>query len=81
MSVGVGEAALSPAAYSMIADSFPKSLHGRALSIYSTGSVIGAGLAFLIGGTAIEWVAGFVEVSIPVFGVLKPWQMNFRRRG
>lgn len=77
MSVGVGEAALSPAAYSMIADSFPKDKLGRALSVYSTGSVIGAGLAFLIGGAAIEWIEGFGEVSLPLVGVLKPWQMTF----
>ena len=33
MGVGVGEAALSPAAYSMITDSFPKSKLGLALSL------------------------------------------------
>ncbi len=77
MAVGVGEAALSPAAYSMISDSFPKSKLGRALGIYSIGSFIGSGLAFLIGGVAIEWVAGLGEVAMPLFGVLKPWQLTF----
>ena len=51
--VGVGEAALSPAAYSMIADLFPAQKLGRALSVYTTGAFVGAGLAFSIGGTAI----------------------------
>jgi len=77
MCVGVGEAALSPAAYSMISDSFPKSKLGFALGIYSIGSFIGAGLAFLIGGAAIEWVTGFGEISFPIIGVIKPWQMTF----
>jgi len=77
MGVGVGEAALSPAAYSMITDSFPKSKLGLALGIYSIGSFIGAGLAFLIGGAAIEWVSGFGEISLPVIGIVKPWQMTF----
>ena len=35
--VGVGEAALSPAAYSMIADYFPKEKLGRAIGIYVIG--------------------------------------------
>jgi len=77
MGVGVGEAALSPAAYSMITDSFPKSKLGLALGIYSIGSFIGAGLAFLIGGAAIEWVSRFGEINIPFIGNVKPWQMTF----
>lgn len=77
MGVGVGEAALSPAAYSMIRDSFPKSRLGLALGIYSIGSFIGAGLAFLIGGAAIEWVSQFGQISLPVIGIVKPWQMSF----
>jgi len=77
MGVGVGEAALSPAAYSMITDSFPKSRLGLALGIYSIGSFIGAGLAFLIGGAAIEWVNRFGEINLPLIGIVKPWQMTF----
>jgi len=77
MGVGVGEAALSPAAYSMITDSFPRSKLGLALGIYSIGSFIGAGLAFLIGGMAIEWVSQFGKVEFPLIGTLKPWQMTF----
>ncbi|WP_049055643.1 MFS transporter, partial [Achromobacter xylosoxidans] len=48
--VGVGEAALSPATYSMLSDMFPRHKLGRAVGIYSIGSFIGGGLAFLIGG-------------------------------
>ena len=77
MWVGVGEAALSPAAYSMISDSFPKSKLGLALGIYSIGSFIGAGLAFLIGGAAIEWVSSFGELNLPIIGNVRPWQMTF----
>ena len=54
MGVGVGEAALSPAAYSMIADLFPKKDLGRALAFYSIGSFIGGGLAYLIGGAIVS---------------------------
>jgi MFS family permease len=76
MAVGCGEAALSPAAYSMIADSFPRSKLGLALGVYSAGAFIGTGLAFLIGGTVIEIVNRIGELDLPVLGVLKPWQMT-----
>ena len=48
--VGVGEAALSPAAYSLIADSFPAERRATAISVYSMGVYLGSGLAFLLGG-------------------------------
>jgi MFS family permease len=77
MGVGVGEAALSPAAYSMIADSFPKSKLGLALSIYSSGVFVGAGLAYFIGGAAIGYISEFAIVELPLLGVVKPWQLTF----
>lgn len=75
--VGVGEAALSPAAYSMITDMFPRQMLGRALGIYSMGVYIGAGLAFLIGGYLISMVFTADTVYLPLVGALKPWQMVF----
>jgi MFS family permease len=56
MGVGVGEAALSPAAYSIIADLFPKSKLAMANSVYNMGIFIGSGLAFLIGGFVVNMV-------------------------
>ncbi len=77
MAVGVGEAALSPTAYSIITDSFPKSKLGLALGIYSTGVFLGSGLAFLVGGAVIEVVGQFGAVTIPLIGDVKPWQTAF----
>ncbi len=77
MAVGVGEAALSPAAYSMITDSFPKSKLGLALGVYSSGSFLGGGLAFIIGGAAIAVVEQWGAQTVPVIGLVKPWQMTF----
>jgi MFS family permease len=75
--VGVGEAALSPATYSMLADYFPKDKLGRAVGVYSIGSFIGVGLAFLIGGFVISLVSDLESVAIPVFGEVRPWQLTF----
>ncbi len=77
MGVGVGEAALSPAAYSMISDSFPRSRLGLALGIYSTGVFIGSGLAFLIGGRVIGYISDYGIVELPLLGIVQPWQMTF----
>ncbi|MGI9343982.1 MAG: spinster family MFS transporter [Gammaproteobacteria bacterium] len=77
MGVGVGEAALSPAAYSIITDSFPKSQLGLALGVYSIGVFLGSGLAFLVGGTVIEIVAGYGGLSLPLVGEIRPWQATF----
>ena len=77
MAVGVGEAALSPAAYSMITDSFPKSKLGLALGVYSSGSFLGGGLALIIGGAAISLVEQWGSQQVPIIGLVKPWQMTF----
>jgi len=55
--VGVGEAALSPAAYSMITDAFPRQKLGRAFSFYNMGIPIGSGIALLVGGLVVVAVS------------------------
>lgn len=77
MSVGVGEAALSPAAYSIFSDLFSKQQLGRAVGVYSIGSFIGGGLAFLVGGYVISLLKGTNLVDIPILGMLRPWQVAF----
>ena len=75
--VGVGEAALSPAAYSMIADSFPPEKLGRALSVYTLGAIAGIGFALIIGGAVIGSVASASDVTLPIVGAVRPWQLVF----
>lgn len=66
MFVGAGEAALSPSTYSLLADLFPKERLGRAIAVYSTGSFVGAGGAFLAGGAVIGWVKAH-HALLPLF--------------
>ena len=75
--VGVGEATLTPAAYSMIADYFPKAILGRAIGLYAVGVYLGAGLALVLGGAAIRAISAAGPVDLPVFGTLAPWQLTF----
>ncbi len=79
--VGVGEAALSPAAFSLLADYFPRQVLARAVSLYSTGVYFGAGLALMIGGTIIHLVSNAPPQHIPLLGELKPWQLTFMAVG
>ncbi len=75
--VGVGEAALSPAAYSMIADYFPREKLGRAIGVYQAGAFFGAGLSFLLGGLVIQAVTKAPGLSLPLVGAVRPWQAVF----
>lgn len=75
--VGVGEATLSPAAYSMISDYFPREKLGRALSVYQSGALLGAGIAFLLGGAAVQWLTVYDGRVLPVLGEVRMWQLAF----
>jgi len=77
MGVGIGEATLSPAAYSIISDYFPMKRRANAMSVYSIGVFIGAGLALMVGGQVIQMVAQGPIVVMPLIGELRPWQLTF----
>ena len=66
--VGVGEAALSPPAHSLLADYFPVSRRSTALGIYAMGIHIGVLVGLVLGGWLEEfwgWRAAFMVVGIP----------------
>ena len=75
--VGVGEATLTPAAYSMIADYFPKQVLGRAIGLYAVGVYLGAGLALILGGAVVRLITASGPVDWPLVGTLVPWQLTF----
>lgn len=77
VAVGVGEAALSPAAYSMLADIFSPKKLGRAIGVYSSGVFIGIGLSFIVGAYLVTALEANGGLSLPLFGHLKPWQATF----
>lgn len=74
--VGVGEASLTPAAYSLMGDKFPRRRLTTAMSLYQTGSMIGSATAFAIGGLAIGAAAHAAHLSFPLVGQLHPWQLT-----
>ncbi|WP_299771953.1 MFS transporter [uncultured Pseudoteredinibacter sp.] len=48
--VGIGQSILSPAAYTLLASSYPKNKLGRISSVYATGSFLGSASVLIIGG-------------------------------
>ncbi|MEP2380046.1 MFS transporter [Parasphingorhabdus sp.] len=76
MGVGVGEATLSPATFSMIGDSFPTEKRGKPIAFYSSALPIGAGIASLLSAAIIAWTASSGTQSLPFFGELEPWRFT-----
>lgn len=75
--VGIGEAALSPAAYSIIADAFPPRKLATAISVYSMGIYLGSGLAVLFGGLIVRYALQSEAMVFPLVGEVAPWQYVF----
>ena len=75
--VGVGEATLSPTAYSLISDYFERRRRALAISFYAIGYPIGGGLALLLGGWLLVHFTQIGGVTLPVLGSFEPWQMVF----
>jgi MFS family permease len=80
--VGIGEATLSPAAYSLIVDYFRPEKLGRAFGIYNMGITIGSGVALLAGGLVVSWVSAVGETfELPLIGAVRAWQLVFIATG
>ena len=75
--VGVGEASLSPAGYSMMSDYFPKQKLGAAISVFYMGVFIGSSLAMLVGGTTVDMLARTPFITVPVLGTMASWRLTF----
>lgn len=77
MGVGVGEAALSPSAYSIIADIIPPQRLSLAIGVYGIGVFLGAGLAMIIGGTIVGMVGETGSIDFFLIGEIRSWQAVF----
>ena len=75
--VGVGEAALTPAATSMLGDLFPKNRLNSAISIYAAAPYFGSALALTFGGIALDYFTANPSVALPLAGIRQPWQSTF----
>ena len=72
--VGLGEAALSPAAISLISDYFPPSRRGTAVGFFLSGIAMGSGAAILIGGGVLHAIELGALAATPL-ATMAPWRM------
>lgn len=75
--VAVGEASLSPAAYSLITDYFPPHRRATAIGAYSFGIYLGSGFSLVCLGMLIGFLARTESPVLPIVGEVRPWQAVF----
>jgi MFS family permease len=64
--VGIGEAALVPAAVSMLADSFDERSRAFPLAVFTSGVALGSGLALVAGGALIALTKGGLPMLVTI---------------
>ncbi len=77
LGVGAGEAALTPAAWSVLSDYFRPERLVRPISVYLMGPYLGAGIAMIAGAEVLDWSRETERVTLPLLGQLTPWQLTF----
>ena len=77
LGVGAGEAALTPAAWSVLSDYFPPERLPRPISVYLMGPYLGAGIAMIAGAEVLDWSRQAESLTVPLLGQLAPWQFTF----
>ncbi len=75
--LAAGEASLSPAASSLIADYFPRERRVLPHSIYALSTQLGAHGSLIIGGLIIRMLGSGSRVNPPIIGPMATWQAVF----
>ena len=75
--VAVGEATLTPSGLSMLSDHFPPERLGRPVSGFLMSAPVGQGLAFIGGGSLLQWLTTSSVLSVEPLSQLAPWQAAF----
>lgn len=79
--VGAGEATVTPASSSLIADLFPPTERSRAYGVFMVGGAIGTALSYVVGSGAIVMATALREWSPGLFGSFADWQLAFMVMG
>lgn len=75
--LGLGQAAVAPAALSLMAHRLPRGSLGRAVSLLTAGASLGRSLALLVGGAVLGGLTALAPLDLPGYGPLHPWQALF----
>lgn len=74
--IGASEAFVTPAGWSLLADTFDRRRLARALSLFLMGPYVGGGLALIFGGLLIR-AAPTLPEQFPFLASIEPWQRVF----
>jgi MFS family permease len=78
MGTGISVVGNGPAAFSILADTFPPAKLPKALAIMNIGFAYARSLSLIVGGgVLIPFAAGLTGIVIPVIGTLQMWQWVF----
>jgi MFS family permease len=75
--VGAGESGYGPATWAIVADSFPREKVAFGVGTLAIGATVGTGMAMFFGGAVLGMVEHWPTVSVPIIGVIRPWQWAF----
>lgn len=75
--IGIGEAVLTPAGFSLLADYFRPRRLALPISVFTGASFFGSGIALLVGGWIIGLLGAMHAVRAPLLGEIHAWQAAF----
>jgi MFS family permease len=76
--VGIGEASVTPAGFSMLSDSFSPDRLGKPMGFFMMSAPVGQGLAYIWGGVLLQWLTDSpVLASNGLLSGFEPWQAAF----
>ena len=75
--VAVGEAVVAPTSVSLVGDYYPLNERGNPMAVITSGVYLGIGISLLGGGFLIDYLTRIGGVTLPMVGLIKPWQAVF----
>ncbi len=75
--VGLGEATIGPAGYSILTDYFSRDRLPAAMALFAASPFIGVGIAFMFGGWLTEYLLQVPSYDLPLVGTVFSWQITF----
>ena len=79
--VGIGEATLGPAAFSLLASYFPRARLGVAMSLFGVGITVGNGVAIALGGIIVQWARSISTGYLFGLPDIGGWRLAFVATG
>jgi MFS family permease len=75
--VGIGEASVTPASFSLLSDHFPPERLGRPISVFLMSAPFGQGMTLIAGGSLMQWLMTSNFLRSGLFSGMAPWQVAF----